>query len=120
MSNPEVNFAAAAEKAIADLKKEVDKGRKAARVRAAWNIVLSIVVVVIVLLGFQLHAQTIASCQTGNDRAAGTVAALDQLVTLLEGTHPTPAIQQVATNYEAFVATHNAQRNCQQVYHILP
>ena len=120
MSNPEVNFMLAAEKAINDLQKEVAKGRTAARIRGAWTVVLSIVVVAIGLLGFQLHSQAVDACKQGNARAGGTVVALNQLVTLLEGPHPTAHVKQVAAQYEAFVAQHNAPRNCQQAYHIIP
>lgn len=62
------------------------------------------------------HGQAVASCQIGNDRAAGTVAAIDELITLLEGKHPTPAIRKIAAKYEAFVLAHNAPRNCQAAY----
>jgi hypothetical protein len=133
MSNSEAEaeynrvMAAAAEKAIADLKTEVEKGReaaaavrKAARIRMAWNAVLSIVVAAMVLIYFQLHSQAVSSCQQGNDRASGTVVALDQLVNILEGPTPKPDIKQIATQYEAFVATHNAPRDCSQAYRIIP
>lgn len=133
MSNPEAEaeynrvMAAAAEKAISDLKAEVEEGRKAAaavrkaaRIRIAWNVVLSIVVAATTLLGFQLHSQAVSSCQQGNDRATGTVVALDQLVTILEGSKPTAQVRDLAAQYEAFVAQHNAPRNCSQAYRVLP
>lgn len=131
MSNPEAEYnrimAVAAEKAVADLRAEAKAGReaaiairKAARIRAAWNILLSIVVAATTYFGFQLHSQAVRSCQTGNDRTAGTVVALDQLVNLLEGPTPKPAIKQIATQYEAFVASHNAPRDCTQAYSLWP
>jgi hypothetical protein len=120
MSNPEANFMLAAEKAIADLQDEVKKGRTAARRKTAWNIILSIVAAATILLGLQLHQQAVSSCQAGNDRATGTIVTIDRLTFLLEGPHPSAKVQKAAAEYEAYVAQHNAPRNCTQAYHIIP
>ena len=63
-----------------------------------------------------LRKQAISSCQIGNDRAAGTVAALDQLITVLEGPHPTAKIRGIASDLERYILQHNAPRNCEQAY----
>lgn len=127
MSPDESSFVTAAEKAIEALRNEVQDARKAARKRTMWNIILSIVTVVTlavaslgVVLFFQLHQQAVISCQAGNDRAAGTVTALNELVLLLEGPHPTVAVQKEAAAYNAYVLAHNSPRNCPQAYHVIP
>lgn len=135
---------AAAERAIADLQNKVtaaqDSAEQAktsadsvARSANLWKkltLVLGIVVLVLaVTVGFgvklymnqqdataKLRSQATAACETGNDRAAGTVTALDELVVLLEGSHPTAKVQQEAAAYEKFVAQHNAQRDCQSLH----
>lgn len=140
----ESNFIQAAEKAIENLQLQVNTAAgaaenakasaySAAQTATLWKrltIALSCaVVLLLVLAGFgvslymgqrnstnALRQEAINACMTGNDRAAGTVTALDELVTLLEGSKPTAAVKSKAASYEAFVAQHNAPRNCQQAY----
>jgi hypothetical protein len=128
---------AAAEKAIADLQAQATAAAEAAataknaaestaRSAKRWKILTAVLAVVVLLCGYvtwqqhnstnQLRQQAIASCEIGNDRAAGTVTALDELVILLEGPHPTADVQRRAAAYDTFVAQHNPQRNCQQAY----
>lgn len=63
-----------------------------------------------------LHQANVNSCETGNQYRAGTVASLDQLVTLLEGPKPSARVQEVAAAYERDVAARNMPRNCAKVY----
>lgn len=126
----EFNFMQAAEKAIRDLRREVDMAKAAARKRTAWNVVLTGVVIVLLAVSglsvslwagqrdalSQFRQQAVNSCQIGNDRAAGTVTALSELVRLLEGPHPTAKVQKEAAAYDAYVLAHNQQRDCKKAY----
>lgn len=135
---------AAAEKAIADLQAQATAAQiaatqakksadQAAQTASRWRKLTvalgAAVAVLVVLAGFgvrlyvsqgdatnKLRAQAIASCQIGNDRASGTVTALDELVVLLEGPHPTADVKRRAAAYDAFVLSHNEPRNCPQAY----
>jgi len=124
----------AAEKAIHDLQDQVDHAQdsaaraetSAARAETSANRWKKLTVgalalaVVVAVLGtwffFGLRQQARNSCRIGNDRAMGTVTVIDELVTLLEGPHPTAATKQKAADYEAYVAAHNPQRDCSHVY----
>jgi len=135
---------AAAEKAIRDLQAQVNNAQEAADAAKKsadsvansakrWKILTLVlgffVAVVLAVAGFgvslyaaqnnatnTLRRQAVNSCMIGNDRARGTVIALDELVTLLEGPHPTAQVQQEAKTYEAFVLRNNAARDCNQAY----
>lgn len=63
-----------------------------------------------------LRQQAVNSCMIGNSRAAGTVTALNELVRLLEGPHPTADTRKKAAAYDAFVLSHNRQRDCRKAY----
>ena len=64
----------------------------------------------------QLRQQAIASCQIGNDRAAGTVTALNDLILVLEGPKPTPQILAIAANLQQKILSSNQQRDCSKAY----
>ena len=141
---PEANFMAAAEQAIASLQVQARDAADSAAVakNAAYRaeatarrwrkltvllgVVIAMLVATAAVTGYfvnqnrnqadGLRQQAIASCEIGNDRAAGTVAALQQLVTLSEGGHPSTQIKKIGDQYIAFVKAHNKQRNCQQAY----
>jgi cell division protein FtsB len=140
----ESSYMMAAEKAIADLQVQVaDTKNSAVAARKAaisasnsarrWQVLTVVLAVVVVLVAAtsafgvvlyfqqrdatnQLRNQAINSCEIGNDRAAGTVTALDELVKLLEGPHPTSDTKAKAKAYDDFVLSHNAQRNCPQAF----
>lgn len=140
----EVSFVLAAEKAIEDLrfqageaataataaKKAAGRAETSARRWRRLTVVLGLVVTLSLALSglgaylwlqqksatSQLRQQAITSCQIGNDRATGTVASMDQLITVLEGPAPKDNIKVIARNLEAYILAHNQQRNCPQAY----
>lgn len=135
---------AAAEKAINDLQQQVDNAQRAAeaaknsadsvaRSAALWKKLTVGLLVGFLLLGVvcgfgarlylgqrdvtnNLRQQAVRACMIGNDRAAGTVTALNELVKLLEGPNPTADTQKKAAAYDAFVLSHNQQRDCTKEY----
>lgn len=138
---PEANFIAAAEKAIDDLRSQAANASTAALIakKAAahaeatfkkWRRRIGLILVLLIatasVTGYYvnqnrsqsdgLRQQAISSCQIGNDRAAGTVEAVDALITVLEGPHPKAAIKSIAVKLEADILKHNEPRNCQQAY----
>lgn len=140
-AQPEANFITAAEKAIDDLRTLAGDAataallaRKAANqaIAAAKKFRIRVIAALVLLVatasvtGYYvnqnhnqsdgLRQQTIASCQIGNDRAAGTVAAVDALIIVLEGPHPKANIKAIAEKLEANILMHNEPRNCQQAY----
>ncbi len=62
------------------------------------------------------HAAQISGCQAGNQYRTGVVASLDRLVTILEGTHPSAAVQKAARDYERYVLSQNEPRDCASAY----
>lgn len=140
-AQPEANYIAAAEKAIADLRTEASNAATAAliakraadrAVAAAKKFRIKVIVAFILLVattsvtGYyvnqnrsqsdELRQQAISSCQIGNDRAAGNVYAVDALISVLEGPHPKADIKAIAEKLEANILMHNEPRNCQQAY----
>jgi hypothetical protein len=63
-----------------------------------------------------LHAAQVTGCESGNQYRTGVVASLDRLVSILEGSHPTPAVQKAATGYERYVLSQNEPRDCAKAY----
>lgn len=63
-----------------------------------------------------LHQANINSCETGNEYRAGTVASLDQLVTILEGPDPSAKVQKIAATYKRDVQARNMPRDCAAAY----
>lgn len=138
------NMQAAAEKAISDLQRQVDDAKvaadaakvsadAAAKSATRWKrLTVGLcaglaVLAVVCAMGLRLfldqqsatnslRQQAVNSCMIGNDRAAGTVTALDELVMLLEGPNPTAATKKKAAAYDAFVLQHNQQRDCSKAY----
>ena len=133
----ESGFMLAAEKAIADLQAQVEETKAAAeqakidavsvaRSAKRWKILTVVLMLLVISTGYlwigqrsatsQLRQQAVNSCVVGNERAAGVVTALNELVDLLEGPHPTAAIREEAAKYKVFVVQHNKTRNCPKAY----
>lgn len=138
MATPDNYMQAAAEKAIRDLQSQVNYAQdsalraeaSAARAEVSasrWKKLTVGTIALVVLVGalgaylfFGLRQQAVNSCKVGNDRSASAIVVIDELVKLLEGPHPTAETKKLAANYENYVAAHNQQRDCSNVYHILP
>jgi hypothetical protein len=56
------------------------------------------------------------SCVSGNVTRANEIKVWDHFVGLLEGTHPTHAVATEATDFESFVASVYAPRDCVKLY----
>lgn len=127
----ELSAAAAETKAsAAEAKLAAASAEKTAGKWRRWSIIQSVVIVALVAVSAVtgyfvnqtrtntdgLRQQSIQSCQIGNQRAAGTVAAVDFLVDTLEGPHPTAAIKALANSVKAQVLKDNEPRNCSQAY----
>lgn len=116
--------------AATDAKLAADRAEKTAKRWRKLSILLGIVVAFLIgvsaVTGYfvnqtrnntnGLREQSIQSCEIGNQRAAGTVAALDFLVGVLEGPNPTPTIKALAQRVEAQVLKDNKPRDCSQAY----
>lgn len=138
MATPDNYMQAAAEKAIRDLQSQVNYAQdsalraeaSAARAEVSANrwkkLTVGAIALVVLVAGlgaylfFGLRQQAVNSCKVGNDRATSAIVVIDELVKLLEGPHPTAKTQAIAKDYENYVAAHNQQRDCSNVYHILP
>jgi hypothetical protein len=68
----------------------------------------------------QVVQGSLRSCLDGNANRAGTVLAIDRLVTLLVNGSKDPATLKAERTYEAYVLAVNAPQNCYAVYHVKP
>jgi hypothetical protein len=138
----------ALQKAVKDLQDEAESAHKSARWRTFWMVVLGLVCVALAVVGAiavaglrqsdavarqsqaiarqaqattqQVEQGSLNSCLDGNAYRAGTVLAIDRLVTLLVNGSKDPATLKAARDYEAYVLSVNAPRNCYVVYHVKP
>jgi uncharacterized membrane protein YgcG len=131
VSNPESNYMAAAEKAIADLEayartaaaaavQAKESADRAERSAARWKKLTVVLGIVIVLLGgafAQLHIQAIASCHAGNDFRTGQSNTWDKFISLATaGQKEDTRSQQIIANLENYVHQVDAPKSCNSIF----